>query len=450
MHDKSPTRANTRGGHNKVLLLGAGMVAGPAIAYLTRNNVALTVAANNPDHAQRLLDRAGAQTTAVNWSGNDRTALKQLVQEHAVVISLLPAPMHPDVARLCVGLGRHLVTTSYVSAEMRALDPQARAANVSLINEVGVDPGIDHMSAMRLIDGLRQRGGSIRSFRSYCGGIPSPGANNNPWGYKFSWSPEGVLRASKQGACFLQNGHKQERSATQVLAETHALEIDGVGELEAYANRDATHYISLYGLEEIETMYRGTLRYPGWTETIAALHQLELISDEPPAAADWKTLMAARLHGTGDDLRTRLAQTLGCESHAAPIERLCWLGLLEPVALENPQSLAGSLAALMAKRMAYAPGEHDLLAMHHLITARFPEGDEIWTSSLVVVGDKQDTAMAKTVGLPVAIAAKLRLDGAINTPGVSIPTTQHLYEPIIAELANHGIQMTETCEMSFS
>ena len=418
-----------------VLLLGAGRVAAPAVRYLADSGLSLCVAANDADDVlQRLSAAAGGRLQIVRWSSDDLATLRSLVEQNDVVISLLPAQLHDAVADICVASRRHLVTASYTSPHIRSLDGKANSAGVVLCTELGLDPGIDHMSAMQVIDAVRQQGRHIRGFRSYCGGIPAPEANDNPWGYKFSWSPLGALRATRSAALYLERGKRVELDALEVLQNTHPVSIPGLGELEGYANRDALSYIDTYQLQGVQTMFRGTLRYPGWCESLAALHQLGLMSDDPvPAGASWAKLVGSR----------RSVAERFCWGDDHPVlTRLEWLGLFsDKQPSSTPSSLIEALADRMQQKMNYAVAERDMIVMRHEFAV--DDGSSI-TSSLVCYGEPDgDSAMARTVGLPVAMTARLLVERRLTLTGVQLPVHPQIYGPVLKELAGHQICFAE-------
>ena len=336
--------------------------------------------------------------------------------------------MHALPARVCVEARTHLVTASYVSDAMRDLDRPATAAGVLLLNEVGLDPGIDHISAMALIDRIRSAGGEVTEFSSYCGGLPAVADNNNPWGYKFSWSPAAVLRALDASARYRFQGKEVDVSADELLEDVRELTVDGVGQLESYPNRDSLEYGPLYGLEGAQTLFRGTLRYPGWAETLSAVRRMGLLQDRAARGTTW----AGETAGQHEQLSQPVA------------ERLAWLGLFDEQPLSQPQSVVGSLVDLMKEKLAYAEGERDLVVMRHDLAARYEDRDERISATLVTEGEAGgDTAMARTVGIPVGIATRLVLEDRVGARGVAIPTTPELYQPILAELAACGIELVE-------
>jgi saccharopine dehydrogenase-like NADP-dependent oxidoreductase len=249
----------------RVLVLGAGLVAKPLVRYLLDKGHQLTCASRTVSKAERLVD-GHPHGKAGELNLQDEARLAQHIQEADLAVSLVPPAFHPLVARICIEQKRPMVTTSYVSDEMSALDGVAKEAGVTVMNEIGVDPGIDHMSAMRIIDQVRGKGGRIVAFKSYCGGLPAPADNDNPFGYKFSWAPRGVLMASRNGAQYLENGRKVVVEPERLFREVHILPFGEIGDFEAYPNRDSIGYLDVYGLQGIQTLYRGTLRNMGWCD----------------------------------------------------------------------------------------------------------------------------------------------------------------------------------------
>jgi saccharopine dehydrogenase (NADP+, L-glutamate forming) len=269
----------------KALVLGAGLVARPLVRYLLdQPDFKVTVASRTVSKAEALVAGHPGGTT-LTLLADDTAKLEQLVSKHDLAISLLPAPLHPVVAQMCIKHKKHMVTTSYVSPAMQKLDAPARQAGVMCLNEIGVDPGIDHMSAMRIIHDVEQRGGKVVSFRSYCGGLPAPDANDNPWGYKFSWSPRAVCTAGKNAARFRENGKQVDVPGPELFTHVEQTHVEGVGKLEAYPNRDSLGYVDVYGLKGIETMFRGTFRYPGWCRCLKKVVDLGMRRQSPTRRA---------------------------------------------------------------------------------------------------------------------------------------------------------------------
>lgn len=434
----------------RVLILGAGLVSRPMVRYLLDlSDIEVTVASRTVGKAEELVG-ANPRGHAVAFLAGDDVALDELVKSHDLVVSLLPYTYHVAVARHCLKWKRPLVTTSYVSEAMRALDREAREAGVILLNEIGLDPGIDHMSAMQIIERVKKSGGKVTSFKSYCGGLPAPEANDNPLGYKFSWSPRGVLMAGRNDARYLDNGREVFVSGSELFSHRWLLDIPGVGTFVAYPNRNSLPYIGLYGLDGVATMLRGTLRNQGWCETLKAIADLGMLSDEPINGLETMTCAEwFRRHlSQADDLRKAAAVRLGLSSDDPILDRFAWLGFFEekPIGLDKGSDL-DVLAKLMLDRMAYRPGERDMIVLHHEFRVQMPGGNSATNtiySTLVDFGIPYgDSAMARTVSLPAAVAVKLILSGQISLSGVQIPVSAAIYEPVLRELHTLGIRMVE-------
>jgi len=411
----------------------------------------VTVASRTLGRAQALIgNRPNGRAVALDIE-RDPAALDPLVADADLVISMLPYIHHVQVAHACLRHQRHLVTTSYVRDEMRILDGPAREAGVLFLNEMGLDPGIDHMSAMRVIHRVHQEGGQIRAFRSYCGGLPAPDANDNPLGYKFSWSPRGVVLAGRNDARYLENGRVVEVPNARLFATHYLFWVEGLGDLEAYPNRDSLPYIQLYGIPETETMYRGTLRNVGWCDVMQKLNELGYFSLEERPDLPGKTFrqVMAELIGRPEttDLKADLAAHLNVSPVSGVMMALEWLGLLEDAPLPSRTTLLDVLADRMLEKMAYREGERDMVVLVHEFRAVYPDREERITSTLIDFGiPGGDTAMARTVGYPAAIAARLILEGSLRLTGVHIPVLPEIYEPVLEELESLGIRVTERVE----
>lgn len=439
----------------RVLVLGAGLVARPLVRYLlSQPEFAVTVASRTVSKAEALVGGA-ANGTAQTLLANETDKLDTLISQHDLAISLLPAPLHPVVAELCVKHRKHMVTTSYISPKMKSLDGAAREAGVMLLNEVGVDPGIDHMSAMRVIDAVRQRGGEIVSFKSYCGGLPAPDANDNPWGYKFSWSPRAVCTAGKNDAHFRERGKQVDVLGPDLFTCVEPVTVEGVGELEAYPNRDSLAYINVYGLKGIATMFRGTFRYPGWCRCLKKVVDLGLLEEEPVTYAEGTTFrkwMGEIINAPSlDDMRLQVAGEIDLDPTDNVLDRMEWLGLFS----DDPLPIVGEettrldiLAARMGEKMPYKPGQRDMIVLVHKFIARFNDGtEENISSTLIDYGQPNgDSSMARTVSLPAAVGARMILTGQIQDTGVHIPVKPEIYNPVLDELATMKIRCEEKTE----
>jgi saccharopine dehydrogenase-like NADP-dependent oxidoreductase len=432
----------------KVLVLGAGLVSRPLVRYLLDHGFSVTVATRTEAKAAALIaGHPGGR--AVAWTVARTDLLQHLVATHDLAVSLLPAPNHPVVARECVAQAKHMVTTSYVSPEMRGLNDAARAAGVVLLNEIGVDPGIDHMSIMRVVDHVQRRGGRLTALSSCCGGLPAPDANDNPLGYKFSWSPAGVLVAMTGPALFLEDGARVDLPPGGLFTKVRRKVVPGLGELEYYPNRDSLGYVGAYGLGAIESMFRGTFRYPGWAALWGALWKVGLLdrTARPDLAGKTWDVVVAGLVGAapGPGLRDRVAAKGEVQPDGEEMDRAAWLGLFDPLPVSGAGTLLDCVADLLLTKMTYAEGERDMLVMHHEFRAEYPDGSrEAITSTMLDYGTPGgDSSMARTVSLPAAIAVRLILEGAIAARGVHIPVSREIYEPVLGELASLGIGLEE-------
>lgn len=419
----------------RVLLLGAGLVSRPLVRAVTDwPDVELTVA--DLDEAKTAQVLAGRpRGRAVRASVDDAAALSSLLQGADLVVSLLPAPLHPRIARIAIDRRVPMITTSYVSDEMRALDRAAREAGILLLNEIGLDPGLDHMSAMRLIDRVRSEDARVVSFRSCCGGIPAPEANTNPWGYKFSWSPRGVLEAGRKPARWMEDGHAVDVPGGEIFTRAAPYDVPGLPRLEVYPNRDAIAYIATYGIEGVRTMFRGTLRYPGWCETLNAMAHAGLLDDEERT---WRPGTTHR------ELMDALAPGLAGDGAAAA--RLAWAGMYSDLPIGATRiAPIDVLCARLVASLTYADGERDMIVLRHELGVVGADGRPAdRTSTLVAYGEPQgDSAMARTVALPAASAARLVLDGRIAAKGVRIPVEREIYDPVMDALEPLGIVFRE-------
>ena len=434
-----------------VLVLGAGLVAGPLVRYLLAvEGFELTVASRTVSKAEALIGEA-TNGTALALDVKDEAQLERLISEHDLSISLLPYVYHPLVAGFCVKHAKQMVTTSYVKPAMTALDDVAKEAGVILLNEIGVDPGIDHMSAMKVIHEIEEKGGTLVSFTSNTGGLPAPDANDNPMGYKFSWAPRGVVLAGKNQAKYMKEGNVVDVPGPELFDHHWPCDIVGFGTLEVYPNRDSMPYIESYKIPTVKTMFRGTLRYPGWCPTLKAIVELGLLDEEERddiAGLTYGELLARMIGSDGTDLKGDLAARLGLAIDAKPITDLAWLGLLgsDPIPAADTTYL-DVVASRMLAKMRYEPGERDMLVMQHEFVAEYPDRTEKTTSTMVDYGiPNGDSSMSRLVGLPAAIAARMILQGEIVLMGVRVPMIPEIYGPVLEELETMGVAFTETVE----
>jgi saccharopine dehydrogenase-like NADP-dependent oxidoreductase len=434
-----------------ILVLGAGMVARPLVRYLLdRPNFRVTVASRTVSKAEALIE-GHPRGRAVAANVDDAKILERLVSEHDLSVSLLPAARHPEVARFCLAHRKHMATTSYISPAMRGLHDEARELGLVFLNECGVDPGIDHMTAMRIFHDAWKRGGRVVSFKSYCGGLPAPEANTNPVGYKFSWAPRGVLLAARNSAVYRKDGASVQIPGPELFTDCHVVEIPGAGTFEAYPNRDSLGYLETYGLGDVATMYRGTFRNLGHCRRWKAWVDLGLFEIEPrifeerTRAGVLRSLLGLE---RGTPVRPAVAARLGLDQSADPVEVLGWLGMFEEIPLSGGvECPLDALAETMLARLQYEPGERDMLVMHHEVLSEFADHRERTIMDMVDFGvPNGDSSMARTVSLPCAIGVRLILDGMVRMPGVWAPVAPEFYVPILEELEAMGIECRESTE----
>ena len=434
------------------LILGAGMVAKPIVDYLVESKkVSVTMASRTVEKAHKIL-QGRENTRAVPLLIDNDTLLENLIREADVVISLLPYAYHVKTAKYCIKYRISMVTTSYISKLMQDLDKEAREVGVLLLNEIGLDPGIDHMSAMRIIHAVSKKGGYVRSFRSYCGGLPAPEANNNPWGYKFSWSPRAVLMAGRNDALYLKKGETVSIPGADLFEHNWPVTIADM-EFETYPNRDSMPYQELYGIGKAETMFRGTLRNPGWSRTLQVVSHLNLLTEKEISGikgASYRRIMQEIIGLPQDqDPKDYILKKLEIPADDEIIKKLAWLDLFSDHQYPNETTTAlDFLAERMATKMPYAEGERDMIVLYHDFLAEYPDHQERITSTLVDYGIPHgDSAMSRTVSLPAAIATKLILEGKIKETGVHIPVDPEIYEPVLNELERLNIVCEEKTEV---
>ncbi len=431
----------------KVLILGAGLVSKPAIIYLLERNYFVTIAAMDIEPVQFLKSQY-SNVELIQWTTNQTQQLDTMVADHHITVSLLPFKFHPMVAEYCIKQKKPLVTTSYVKPEMQALDQAARQAGVILLNEIGLDPGIDHMSAMRIIDHIHGKGGEIEEFYSICGALPAPESAQNPFGYKFSWAPRGVILASKSDALYLKNGQQVFIPTQKLFEDRFSFDFPGVGLLEIYPNRNSVDYIDIYGVSKAKTIYRGTFRFPGWCEALHAMKILNLLDETPTNLKEksFAQIVAEKIDSPTSSVKQNLAKYLGVSENSRAIEAFEWLGLFDQTPIQNENiSLFDVIADKMLMKMSMTPDDRDMVVMLHSFVAKYPDGTrEVIHSKMVDFGSaKTHTAVARTVSIPAAIAVEMILNGRITSKGVWRPVIPEIYNPVLDELEKHGIKMVE-------
>ncbi|WP_205502789.1 saccharopine dehydrogenase family protein [Rufibacter psychrotolerans] len=445
----------------KILLLGAGRSATVLIDYLLSNAQThgwhLAIGDVTVTHLEAKLQQH-PQTRAFAFDVQNQEQRITEIGQAEVVISMLPAQFHPLVAETCLALGKHLVTASYVPPAIKAMHPEAQAKGLTFLMECGLDPGLDHMSAMRIIHHIQRQGGTVTSFKSFTGGLMAPESDNNPWHYKFTWNPRNVILAGQGTARYMEDGTYKYIPYPQLFRRTQTFQVDGFGFFDGYANRDSLSYREPYGLQGIDTMLRGTLRRPGYCQAWQVLVALGLTDDsyplENPAHLTYRALVESFLPASSAalPLKERVAAYVGLPATSAELQLVEWTGLFDelPIGLEMATP-AQALEKLLVPRWRLEPGDKDMIVMLHQFEYTLNGEQKKLTSSLVVLGeDEVQTAMAKTVGLPVGIATRLLLEGKLTSTGVVVPLQPDLYEPILAELETHGVQFTEREEESAS
>lgn len=428
------------------------MISRPLVRYLLENaQCSVTMASRTVSKAERIIANH-PEGKALTLNVDDEKQLEELISKADLAVSLLPYTYHVKVAELCINYKKHLVTTSYVSDAMKALDVPSQQAGVLLLNECGLDPGIDHMSAMRIIHDVKEKGGKIVSFKSTTGALPSHEANTNPFGYKFSWSPKGVLLASRNPAKWLDQGKEVSVPGEKLFEHYYLQDVSGVGTFENYPNRNSVPYKSIYGLNHAHTIYRGTFRMAGWCETMRNIASLGWLQDVPSDGFSGATYgdLTHHLIGAGaqDDLVQAVAQYLDLKPYATVIKRLAWLGLFGNEQLPADRNTPlDYLNVLTLKKMALDESERDMVVMHHEFIAQYPSKNEYITSTLVDYGIPHgDSSVARTVALPAAIAVKMIIQGDIDVSGVHIPVVPKIYNPILDELEQMNITFHETTQ----
>jgi saccharopine dehydrogenase (NADP+, L-glutamate forming) len=434
---------------NRILVLGSGLVSRPGIKYLlNQKEFLLTVASNELAKAIELI-RDYPNAKAVEIDADNNESLKAIIKENDIVISLLPWTYHLKVAEICLNFGKHMVTASYVGEGMKKLDKEVKQKNLVFLNEIGLDPGIDHMSSMNTIDNVHAEGGKVLHFYSCCGGLPAPEDNNNPFGYKFSWSPRGVVLASRNSARYLENGKIVQIESKELFLNYETEEIEELGKYEVYPNRDSIPYKELYGLKDSLTVKRGTYRNLGWCSTFKKIVDLDLIDDTPREELKDTTFkkMMGDLVGSspGDNVKLKVAERINVPINDSIILKLNWLGLFSDEKVPHFNNRLDIFCGLFQKKLVYSEGEKDMVILRHkFIVENVDKTKDIVTSTLIDFGIPfGDTSMARTVSLPLAIGTKLIAENKIKSKGVIIPTIKEIYDPVLNELANLNIRMVE-------
>jgi saccharopine dehydrogenase (NAD+, L-glutamate forming) len=439
----------------KILIIGAGKSSSYLIKYLLdkveSENLHVTIGDVNVENAQNLVGK-NSKANIIHLDVFDADSRTEAVNDADIVVSMLPARFHIEVAKDCITYRKHMVTASYVSKEMQMLDDDAKANNLVFMNEIGVDPGIDHMSAMQVIDRIRDNGGKMILFESFTGGLVAPESDNNLWNYKFTWNPRNVVVAGQGGAAkFLQEGQFKYIPYDRLFRRTEFLDVDDYGRFEAYANRDSLKYQHVYGLDNIKTLYRGTMRRVGFSRAWNVFVQLGMTDDsytiDDNANMSYRDFVNAFLpYSPTDSVELKFRHALKIDQDDIVWDKFLELDIFNPnkmVELDKATP-AQILQKILMDSWTLNSEDKDMIVMYHKFGYELLGKKHQIDATMVVVGEDQTyTAMAKTVGLPVAMATMDILNGKIKTPGVQIPISREVYTPILEELETYGVQFKE-------
>ena len=438
-----------------ILIIGAGRSASSLIQYLLNKSVSEDLHLIIGDLSLALAEKKTNKhpnATPIALDIFDESQRKNAIQKADIVISMLPAHLHIEVARDCIVYKKHMVTASYISDAMQELDEVAKANNLIFMNEIGLDPGIDHMSAMKVIDEIRNQGGKMLLFESFCGGLVAPESDNNLWNYKFTWAPRNVVLAGQGGtAKFIQEGAYKYIPYVNLFRRTEFLEVEGYGKFEAYSNRDSLKYRSVYGLDVVLNLYRGTIRRVGFSKAWNMFVQLGMTDDsyvmENSENMSYRQFVNSFLpyHPT-DSVEIKMRLILKIDQDDIMWDKLLELDLFnrnKKVGLKDATP-AQILEKILTEKWTLQPDDKDMIVMYHKFGYMLNGEEKQIDSKMVCIGEDQTyTAMAKTVGLPVAMATLLILNGKITTPGVQLPIRKEVYMPILKELEEYGVVFNE-------
>ncbi len=439
----------------RVLIIGAGRSASSLVKYLLdksdEENLELIIVDISLENAQKLAQNH-INATVIEFNIFDIDSRQEVIRNADIVISMLPARFHIEVAQDCILFNKNLVTASYVSKELMELDKEVTSKGLIFMNEVGLDPGIDHMSAIQVIDRIKMQGGRILLFESFTGGLLAPESDNNLWNYKFTWNPRNVVISGQGGvAKFIQEGKYKYIPYHKMFRRTEFLEIDGYGKFEAMANRDSLKYREVYGLEDVLTMYRGTIRRVGFTRAWNVFVQLGMTDDtfvmEGSEEMTYRDFTNSFLsYSPHDSVELKLRYYLNIDQDDVLWDKLLEIDIFnanKKVGLKDATP-AQILQKILTESWTLDKDDKDMIVMYHKFGYELNGEKKQIESNMVVIGeDDTYTAMAKTVGLPVAIAALKILNGEIKSPGVQIPIRSEVYKPIMKELEDYGINFIE-------
>lgn len=432
----------------RIVVLGAGRVSGPCVRHMLREaDVRVKVLDFDLSSAERVV---AGHPRGEAMAFDARRPVEPVILGADVVVNLLPAALQLRVAEACVETRKPLVSACYATDEIMGLDGPARDAGIPLLMEMGLDPGIDHMSAVSFIRRVKSRGGVILGFRSWCGALPAPEANTNPFGYKMSWSPADLLNTARRPARYLKNGRVVNVEGESLLENYSLKEIEGLGWFEEYPNGNALEYVDKYGIQGVAEVFRGTLRYLGWCETLRKMLDIGILDVEVRDLAGMSYAdLTRRMVGApaGSDVREAVAAKTGLEPYSTAMKRIEWLGLFDDRPVPRVRgSMRDVVLDLFQEKLGFAEGERDLVVMQHEYVVEYPDSGAVkrHTSLFVDYGRSDgDTAIARTTGIPAAIGALMILRGRVDLTGVLIPVHASISEPALQELAGLGMVFTE-------
>lgn len=436
-----------------ILVAGAGKSSVHLIKYL------LTLAPRNKWKVVVADGDAKAISSKINGNQYGRGAViditssaerANLVKQADMVLSLMPPDLHIHLAKDCLEYGKNLITSSYMSAEMKEMNDAVKEKGLMFMCEMGLDPGLDHMTANKLIHGVRKVAGSVLSFKSYCGGLIAPENDNNPWHYKFTWNPANVIAAGKSGGRYLNNGHEVEVAYDKLFKSNKRVKIEGVGSLAYYPNRDSMSYIDSYDIPEAESFIRATLRHPafcaGWQAiiTLGLTDDTDMVDGSAHTLASW--IVAKNGLDTATSVKTQVAALLEVEENNKVITQLSWLGLFEDTPLQQTsQPSSAHLLSILLRKWEMAPQDKDMVVMQHEMEYLHRGVKSKLISTMTIKGEnRESSAMSRTVGLPMGVLANMVMNNKIRKPtGVLLPNMQVVYRPMLTELAHHGISFVD-------
>ena len=433
----------------KIFIIGAGRSASSLIKYLLdispKNNFEITIGDKDVSLVKDKIDgHKCASAIRFDVLNNNQRIFE--IKNADIVISMLPATLHFIVAQDCLKYKKNLVTASYVSKDIQSLNVQAQKQGVILLNEIGLDPGIDHMSAMKVIDEIKDKGGIIKSFKSYCGGLVAPEYDTNPWNYKFTWNPRNVVLAGQGTAQYIDSGKYKYIPYGQLFKRTDTVNVLNYGQFEAYANRDSLSYREVYNLNDIPTLFRGTLRKPGYCEAWDLFVQMGMTDDSyemDVSGMNYSNFFNSFIDLKNCDIKSYLKSHFRASDDV--ISKVEWLGFFNQIYLNIDKGTpAQILQKILESKWLLQKDDKDMIVMQHQFIYEIDGKEHELHSSFVLLGEDQTyTGMAKTVGLPVGIVTKLILNGVIKSTGVKVPVSKEIYKPVLEELEQYGIRFIE-------